>query len=115
MSALPPTTDVGRRIEHVCFVPLADIPANMRELESCDYPKAGGSANVCGLGRDSGLGTLRSAVTIVETQLQRLGRNREGLGISPLSYRPITLIQTQAASFGGLSFFREQSVGRSHV
>ena len=25
MSALPPTTDVERRIEHVCFVPLADV------------------------------------------------------------------------------------------
>jgi len=25
MSALPPTADIRQRIEHVCFVPLADI------------------------------------------------------------------------------------------
>ena len=47
MSALPLKADMFRVEIDVRLVPLADIPANMRELESCDYPKAGGSANIC--------------------------------------------------------------------
>jgi hypothetical protein len=46
ISALPPKADILIVNINVRFVPLADIPANMGELESCDYPKAGGSANM---------------------------------------------------------------------
>ena len=28
LSALPPEADIRQRIEHVCFVPSADIPSN---------------------------------------------------------------------------------------
>jgi len=31
MSALPPKADIRQRIEHVCFVPIADISPQSRE------------------------------------------------------------------------------------
>ena len=32
MPALPPKADIGQRIEHVCFVPLADLAVIVSEL-----------------------------------------------------------------------------------
>ena len=32
MSALPPEADIRQRIEHVCFVPQADIRFDLRPL-----------------------------------------------------------------------------------